>query len=56
MLFIVLLILDKGRILSGSTTAHSRRAQTQASRRFHREEWGTAEVISDVEPSTTKQG
>jgi NADH-quinone oxidoreductase subunit H len=40
MLFAVLLILDKGRILSGSTAGHARRAQTRVSARFHEEEWG----------------
>jgi len=55
MLFGVLWIMDKGRILSGSTAEHQRRARTRASERFHNEEWGDEIVVPSRPVSTGRQ-
>jgi NADH-quinone oxidoreductase subunit H len=56
MLFAVLWLLDKGRILSGSTAAKSQSAHSRLSARFHEEEWGEAVVAPSQPAGAGRQG
>jgi NADH-quinone oxidoreductase subunit H len=51
MLLAVLGILDKGRILGGSSTAQAQRAHARTAKRFHEEEWGEATVVASQSPA-----
>jgi NADH-quinone oxidoreductase subunit H len=51
MLFIVLWLLDKGRILSGSTADRARATHSRLSARFHEEEWGGEVTVAPSHPA-----
>jgi NADH-quinone oxidoreductase subunit H len=56
MLAAVLWILDKGRVLSGSTASKSVRAHARLSARFHEEEWGEATIAPSHPARAGRQG
>jgi NADH-quinone oxidoreductase subunit H len=56
MLVVMMLILDRGRILSGSTTLNERRARAQRVARFHDEEWGAGAAVAVQDAAPTRQG
>ncbi|MBA2669353.1 MAG: NADH-quinone oxidoreductase subunit NuoH [Gemmatimonadetes bacterium] len=56
MLFVVLWILDRGRILGGSTARSSQSAHARASARFREEEWSEAIVVPSQSANAGRQG
>jgi hypothetical protein len=56
MLFVVLWILDRGRILGGSTARSSQSAHARASARFREEEWSEAIVVPSQSVNAGRQG
>jgi NADH-quinone oxidoreductase subunit H len=56
MLFVVLWILDKGRILGGSTARSSQEAHARASAKFREEEWSEVVVTPSQPANAGRQG